>query len=141
MDCDCEFDCGYINKPYCALRPFSNIPSCPKFSCPPSLRCKQPHSFFPYNNCCSCYPYCSPPFCQPNLPLPYFPNFQPHIPSEPFCQPNNIVPKNNQSFSNPCCSPLSLLWFYGGFRCGQKRNLCKIPHNNFLKEFLKEKIN
>ena len=138
----CGFDCGYINKPYCSLRPFNNIPSCPKFSCPPPLGCHNP-SFFPHQDFCSPFRYCCPPFCQPNPPCqPCFPRFpKGHCP--PFCQPDIGFPGCHQP-CNTCFSPLNLLWFCGGLKCGQRRSPCGINQRksrDFLKEFLNEKTN
>ena len=137
MSCGCDFECGYINRPYCALRPFDNVPCCPKFSCPPPLNCHFPHNqHFPYNQCCGPFPYCCPPynnFCQPHFPC------QPHCSP---CQPNFPCQQPCQPFPNPCCSPLnSLLWFCGGFRCGQRQHRCLPQHPNFFKEFLNKAVN
>ena len=43
-----DFDCGYINKPYTNLRPFTSFSPCPRFSCPDFCR-HSPCDCFPYN--------------------------------------------------------------------------------------------
>ena len=61
---DSNFDCGYINKPYANLRPFTCFTPCPRFSCPELNR---------YNNC---QPYYHPPYrneiCLSNRDLAFF---------------------------------------------------------------------
>ncbi len=125
-----EFECGYINKPYCALRPFSNCPSCPKFSCPPPLNCHNPCSSPCFHNNCSPFPFCCPPhqdFCQP-----------PFQPCQPFpcnpcqsfpCNPCQPLPCNRPVDCFQPCNPMnSLIWFYGGYRCGNKRSCHSNTH-------------
>lgn len=178
--CNCkeensEFECGYINKPYCSLRPFSNIPSCPKFSCPPPLGCHNScgNPCYPPNNCCppNChqpnnwcwnndnwFPHCCPPhqdFCRPS---PCCPPFFDRCrcnpcnpPFDPCCNP--CFPDRHPS--HPCsCNPLmnNLLWFCGGFRCGNKKGQCQneihldecsrpdFSQRDFLKNFIKNRV-
>lgn len=116
MNCD-EFECGYLNKPYCSLRPFSNIHCCPKFSCPPPLKCQNP---------CHNSPCCEP--CNPNCHCcPQFDFCPSKFPCDPCCQPCfspcDCFSSCNPCKPNPCCFPLNnLLWFFGGFNCGKKKN-------------------
>ena len=123
-----NFDCGYINRPYCSLRPFDNFSPCPKFSCPP-----------PFNRCT--YPY-NPPF-QP----PFCDGFQ-----SPYCCTHYGCQQPFPPFQRPCPPPLpphrppcgfppmlnNLMWFYGGFRCGSQkgRDHCGLQPN-LLRDFIK----
>ena len=88
-----RFECGYINKPYCNLRPITSITPCPRFSCPP------PNCFDCPPNCCvpDCFD-CPPCNCSPNFPCP---------PQQCNCQ--------------PCINP-NLIWFLGGFIFGRNSN-------------------
>lgn len=127
-----EFECGYINKPYCVLRPFNNCPSCPKFSCPPPLNCHNPCNP-PFHNHFSHFPYCCPPhqdFTPPNC----NPCQHHHNPCQP-CQPFDCQP------FNPFMS--NLIWFYGGYRCGNKKSPCqsRCSQSDLFKNFIKDKIN
>lgn len=129
-DCCYRFECGYINKPYCSLRPISCITPCPRFSCPPPFH-------FTSDNCgCGCG---NNSFCDYNFNnLPYWNNnlgcncnngcnnFHQNF---PYCCP----PWNN--INNPCCKPRcnfcmnpNLLWFLGGINCG--KNLSNVSRTD-----------
>ena len=106
-----DFECGYINRPYTNLRPFSSVSPCPRFSCPlekPNFNC----GCFPNNSYNYCPPHHSPcgynkckPSCDCSLDF-----FSPHcnLPCE--CD-------------NSCISKRDLLFFLGGFASGKDR--CK----------------
>lgn len=128
-----DFDCGYINKPYCSLRPFDNCSPCPKFSCPP--RCCPP--FNP-----SCFPQPINPGCQ----FPHFPhcctpcdgchpNFWPQPCPPPFIPPPSPPKQSCTPFLN------NFLWFYGGYRCGNRKSSPCNRNSHFLKDFINNKIN
>ena len=108
-----HFDCNYVNKPFCDLRPISNCQPNLRFSCPErncncwnnnSNCCWQngfwpSNNFWPNQNCCF----------QGNNVFPrnwnwnnqrFFPN------SQNYCWPQ-------QSFYNP-----NLFWFLGGYKLG-----------------------
>lgn len=135
-----DFDCGYINKPYCSLKPFDNNTICPKFSCPQPNLCNPnhhnpKHSFYRYPHCClpDCFPI-NPPHCPPH-PHSHLPHCPPHCfprPDYPIRpHPNYPDYPNYPTHPRPPvyppkkCSPCNLLnnfiWFYGGFRCGKKK--------------------
>lgn len=92
MNCNNEYECGYINKPYTNLRPFTCFTPCPRFSCP---------QFNKLPNC-GCYPNLNP--CYNPYEHPCQPPFSP-------CQPIN----------QPCCSPRDLLFFMGGYSTRKHR--------------------
>ena len=92
MNCNNEYECGYINKPYTNLRPFTCFTPCPRFSCPQFNHLPN-CGYYPNLNPC-CKPYERP--CQP----PFNP-----------CQPIN----------QPCFSPRDLLFFMGGYSTRKHR--------------------
>ena len=115
-----HFDCNYVNKPFCDLRPISNCQPNLRFSCPErNCNCWNPtqndfwqksfwqsNSFWPNQSCC--------------FPAQNFPknnccwNNQKCFPQHNFCWPQ-------QGFCNP-----NLIWFLGGYKFGSN---CS---NNFL---------
>lgn len=144
-----EFECGYVNRPYCSLRPFSNTPICPIFSCPKPNLCHPPHPFQPrfpeffppqsqfpkFSQDCFHHPYCCMPDC-----FPVNPPFNPCPPSCNPCPPFPCPPSCNHPPCNPCrppcnpcpprCNPLSsFVWFYGGLRCGKKTKNTTLSQN------------
>ncbi|MCI6572946.1 MAG: hypothetical protein MSA34_01115 [Firmicutes bacterium] len=68
--CSNHFDCFYVNRPFCTLKPFCSITPCPRFSCPPSCVIV-PGFERPCFNDCPCYeqtpPFCPQPQLNPNL--------------------------------------------------------------------------
>ena len=103
FNCHNQFDCFYVNRPYCSLRPMSSITPCPHFSCPPPC-----NVFPPFDGCCP-QNFCSPQF---NCP-------------QQFCRP----PQFN-CWTGPRREPnLNLIWFLGGYRCGKNQGSNIVPRN------------
>lgn len=118
MNCNNDYECGYINKPYTNLRPFTSFTPCPKFSCPqfnhlPNCSC------FPNLDPCynPCEHPCSPPFipCRP----PYNPCNPPFNPCRP---PFNPCQPCNPNFGQPCLTSRDLLFFMGGYSTRKHRS-------------------
>lgn len=106
MNCQ-HFECGYINKPYTNLRPFSCFTPCPKFSCP---------QFNTLPNC-GCFPNLNqnlwnPNFCHCNPNFSCIPNFNCNQ-NFCHCNPINCMP---QLF------PRDLLFFFGGYSSRKHRH-------------------
>ena len=95
-----NFECGYINKPYANLRPFTCFPTCPRFSCPPSKP----------NFNCGCFPSNHPCDCPP------CPDHHNQNWNNNYCNPYQ-----NCNDCSPCLSPRDLLFFWGGFTSGKDR--------------------
>ena len=93
------YDCNYVNRPFCNLRPISN--------CNPNLRSSCPEEWFDnsWNNSWNCNSSWNN-------------SWNNNWNNDCFWPNNNCVRPN---CNNSCFNP-NLIWFLGGIRCGS-RNL------------------
>lgn len=113
------YDCNYVNRPFCSLRPISNRGNCPNFSCRN-----------PGNNNCSCNDNWNNFDCWNNRN-----NWNWDNNCNNNCGGNNWNNCGNNSWNNNCnnncgcnknwnnnCGNSNSSWFWGGFGCCRTRN-------------------